>query len=277
MRSRSDLVSTCLGVNWARGATKVMAAGIAVPGTASSRMRASAPQREISRRVGRQEEGHVNVGQIEQRRRLAAGRQHLARFGQAVEHARLARRLQHAVGDQIGPAGRHRRPRRLWPRRRWRGGSWRHPARRRRCGGCCGPDRPRCSATWPLPNRISARSISLAAKSASLARWSTSATDSLARAAGLAQLRLGGAELRFQVAGVERGDHGAGLHQIAFLDRDGQDAGGVFGGDVDLVRLDPAIAGGEAGGQPVALHRPPAIGGPRRRAAPAGPPRSERA
>lgn len=69
-------------------------------------------------------------------------------------------------------------------------------------------------------------------------------------------LRL--AERGFEVAGVHPGDNLPRFHHIAFFGQDLGDAAGEFRGDVDLVRLEPAVSPGDPGRQPC-LGLPPPI------------------
>ena len=66
---------------------------------------------------------------------------------------------------------------------------------------------------------------------------------------GRLDLRLRLAQLRFEGGGVHPGDDLAGLDRVALIEQDVLDAAGIFGGDVDLVGFQPAVAGGEAGGK----------------------------
>ncbi|MNT25197.1 hypothetical protein D3C72_1607040 [compost metagenome] len=67
---------------------------------------------------------------------------------------------------------------------------------------------------------------------------------------------------RFQLGGVHLRQHLPGLHEIAFAHHDVLKAAGGFGGNIDLDRLDPAVAGRETGRQPLPLQlRPGKVSG----------------
>ena len=97
--SRSLAVSTVLGVNWATSATKDTWAGITYCGAASSTSRTSVPSGDLAGRRGGQEEGHVDIAQVNQVQHPAAGGDHLAGLGDAVLHPAVAGRLEGAVFD----------------------------------------------------------------------------------------------------------------------------------------------------------------------------------
>ena len=144
--SRSRAVSTCLGVNCASAATKVTLAGMTYSGAASRTMRASAAHRQPAGLIGRQEDLHVDVGQIEHGQHPAAGRQHLAGQRQPVLHPprpRCGQRVLLEVDLQALDPG-DRRLDRTPPRRRPPPGRCRAPPPAGRAGRCA-----RRPPAWP--------------------------------------------------------------------------------------------------------------------------------
>ncbi len=79
---------------------------------------------------------------------------------------------------------------------------------------------------------------------------------------GLADLRLRLAQLRLQIPRIHHGDDLPGPHQVALFDEKTRDAAGELGLDVDHVRFEPAIPGGEARRQQRAMGLPPSVAAP---------------
>ena len=96
-------VSTCLGVNWASGATKLTLARAAYSGATSRTIRALAPilSSRRSEPAGRSPYTHPEVHEGED---LAAAAEHLALLGKAVEYATLDGGLEgHVVDPRLDP------------------------------------------------------------------------------------------------------------------------------------------------------------------------------
>ena len=85
--SRSSWVSTVFGVNCASAATKLTEAGTTYWGTGSRMMRASPPMLKSAGGRRRQEDGHVNVLQVEDGQDLPASGDHFAVARELILHA----------------------------------------------------------------------------------------------------------------------------------------------------------------------------------------------
>src|SRR5262245_18419719 len=102
---RSWAVSRVLGVNWGTSATQVTWAGIANVGPYNELRRCGqndaslGPHLDPAGPLRGEEEGHVDVADIDHVQHLASRGQHLARLGDAVLNAAIARRLECAVVD----------------------------------------------------------------------------------------------------------------------------------------------------------------------------------
>ena len=75
---------------------------------------------------------------------------------------------------------------------------------------------------------------------------------------GLLDLRFGLSKRRFEIPGVHAGDHLRRFDHVAFVGEHFGDAPRELGVDIDLVRLDPAVAERDAGRQ-LRLRLPPDI------------------
>ena len=246
--SRSLCVSTVFGVNCAWVATNDTLAGIGDGRIGVEHDARVGADLHPARLRGRQIDVHVDIGGVEHREDLAAGRQHLADIGDAVFDAAVARRDQRVVGDIDADRAR----RRGWPRRAR--ARLRSPGPAAACSAALAPSS--CCWRWsstslvwkPFCTRAAARSSSCCASSTWLFCCATLALASSRRAApadlGLRFFQRGGEILR-----VHARDDLAGLHHIAFVGQDFGDAAGEFGVDVDLVGLEPAVAEGDAGRQ----------------------------
>ena len=77
----------------------------------------------------------------------------------------------------------------------------------------------------------------------------------------LLDLSLRPLELRGKILCVHPGQHLPGFDHVAFVHEHLGDAAGELGVDIDLVRLDPAVAGGDASRQAALLQAPPIAAG----------------
>ncbi|CAM4232366.1 hypothetical protein ROMU108268_19910 [Roseomonas mucosa] len=198
--------------------------------------------------LGRKEDDHGDVARVDQGRDTPPGRHDLSAAEEAIEDPAGARRGQHGViqqGADLGGVGLGG----------GEGGIGPAPARRGGGGRRLG-DLQRGAALVELLGRcIAAPGEFLGAGEFGLREPAAAGGPRLLRLGRgdgllrLGDLRLGGAELSLQSGVVQSCDHRAARHHLPFLDRHLHHAAGELAGDVELLRLDAAIGGGNVGGQ----------------------------